>query len=197
MDRRELLRALGASAVLAGLSPSQLTALLNSGAPRALARAFFTAEQRETVDALAEAIIPATDTPGASEAGVTDFIEVLVAEWFDGAQRAHFMRGLAHVDEHTVALTGVRFPYAGPETQTAVLAGLQAEGAALREAADGIGSGATPPFFQQFRSLVLHGYYTSEVGMQEELMFRRLPGRFEGCVDVASVTRAVPGGTRG
>jgi len=193
MDRRQLLRVLGASATLAGLSPRQLTALMEGGVPALSGRAFFTAEQREAVDAMAEAIIPATDTPGASEAAVVDFIEVIVAEWYDADQREHFMRGLAHLDQHSEALTGVRFPHAGSETQTAILAGLEAEGAAITEAR----SDAPTPFFHRFRGLVLYGYYNSEVGMRDERMFRRFPGRFDGCVDVREVTRPVPGGDRG
>jgi len=166
---------------------------MEMGVPALTGLSLFTAEQREAVEAMAEAIIPATDTPGASEAGVTDFIEVIVAEWYDAEQREHFMRGLTHLDEHSEALTGVRFPYAGTETQTAILTGLEAEGSAISEAP----SDAPTPFFHQFRGLVLYGYYNSEVGMRDELMFRRFPGRFDGCVDVREVTRPVPGGDRG
>ena len=185
MDRRDLLRMMGATAALAGLSPAKLSALLAPGAPRRTARAFFTAEQREAVDALAEAIIPETDTPGAIEAGVTDFIELIVAEWYEADERERFMRGLAHIDQHSEALTGVRFAYAGEALQTAYLSGLESEGRALMERDEG----APAPFFHQLRSLVLHGYYTSEIGMRDELLFRRIPGSFNGCVDVTEVTK--------
>ena len=196
MDRRDLLRAMGATAALAGLSPAQLSALLAPGAPRRPARAFFTAEQREAVDALADLILPETDTPGAVEAGVTDYIELIVAEWYEADERERFMRGLAHVDEHSEALSGVRFAYAGAPAQVAILVGLEAEGRALIQSASGLGarSDAARPFFHQFRSLVLHGYYTSEIGMRDELLFRRIPGSFNGCVDVTQVTRSTARG---
>jgi len=208
VERRELFRILGASAALAGLSPAQLAALWTSERPSSARRAFFSAEQRAAVDAMADLIIPETDTPGASAAGVTDFIEVIVSEWYDSDDRALFMRGLDHVDEHAMALTGVRFARSSTEAQTAMLSGLQAEGAALVEAELNPDEDTPPPFFHRFRGLVLHGYYTSEIG-QQELMFLRLPGRFEGCVDLESVTRPRPeswppegaesrqGGTRG
>ena len=186
MDRRELLRMMGATATLAGLSPAQLSALFAAEAPRRTARAFFTAEQREAVDALAETIIPETDTAGAIEADVTDFIELIVAEWYQAGERERFMRGLTHIDQHAEALYGVRFAYAGAARQTAILAGLEAEGRALMERYED----APTPFFHQFRSLVLYGYYTSEIGMRDELLFRRVPGSFDGCVDVTEVTRA-------
>jgi hypothetical protein len=193
MDRRQLLRVMSASATLAGLSPGQLAAIMEAGVTSLTARAFFTSEQREAVDAMAEAIIPTTDTPGASEAGVAEFIEAIVSEWYDAEQREHFMRGLAHLDEHSEALTGVRFPHVGADTQSAILARLEAEGATMMEAR----SDAPTPFFHRFRGLVLYGYYNSEVGLREELMFQRLPGRYDGCVDVREVTRPVPGVDRG
>ena len=72
MDRRDLLKVLGVTATTVGLSPDQLSALITQGPRRLIGSAFFTAEQREAVAALSEAIIPETDTPGAVEAGVAD-----------------------------------------------------------------------------------------------------------------------------
>lgn len=185
MDRRHLLHILGVTAATAGLSPGQLTALMAPGGRRHPGSAFFTAEQREAVAAIAEAIIPETDTPGAGEAGVVEFVEMIVSEWMKSDERERFMRGLAHVDEHTEAFTGVRFAYAGEVRQTAILSGLEAEGRVLMERDED----APTPFFHQFRGLVLSGYYTSEIGMKQELLWQETPGRFEGCVDLADVTR--------
>ena len=192
MDRRHLLQILGVTATVAGLSPSQLAALIAPGERRRPGSAFFTAEQREAVAALSEAIIPETDTPGAVEAGVVDFIEMIVSEWMRPDEREHLMRGLAHVDEHPEALTGVRFAHSGQATQTAILSGFEAEGRALMEEGD---EDTPTPFFHSFRSLVLSGYYTSEIGMKQELLWQEIPGRFDGCADLSEVTRqTVEGG---
>ena len=59
---------------------------------------FFTQAQRATITAIAEQIIPATDTPGATDAGVPRFIELMVADWFDDTERQLFMTGLAEVE---------------------------------------------------------------------------------------------------
>jgi gluconate 2-dehydrogenase gamma chain len=185
MDRRDLLKVLGVTATTVGLSPDQLSALITQGPRRLIGSAFFTAEQREAVAALSEAIIPETDTPGAVEAGVVDFIEVIAAEWMRSDERERLMRGLSDVDEHTEALTGVRFSYAGEAMQTAILTELEAEGRALMKADDEVPT----PFFQHFRSLVLSGYYTSEIGMEQELLWQEIPGRFDGCADLSEVTR--------
>ncbi len=191
MDRRHLLRILGTTATAAGLSPGQLAALLPQGSRRRPESAFFTAEQREAVAALSEAIIPETDTPGAVEAGVVEFIEMIVSEWMRPDERERFMRGLAHVDDHTEAQAGVRFAYSGEATQTAILSGLEAEGRVLMDEDEE----APAPFFHHLRSLVLSGYYTSEIGMKQELLWQEIPGRFDGCVDLTEVTRqTVEGG---
>jgi len=192
MDRRRLLRLLGASAAALGLSPADARALLAPEAPRRASRPFFTEEEREAVTVLADLMIPATDTPGAVEAGVVDYIEMIVSEWMDAGERERFMRGLRHVDTHAEAVAGVRFAGAGEARQVAILSGLETEGRTLAER----DPDAPTSFFQQTRALVLHGYYTSEIGMMEELRYRPLPGRFEGCVDVAEVTRAAPGARR-
>ena len=151
---------------------------------------FFTSQQRETIEALSELIIPTTDTPGAITAEVPEFIELIVAEWYDTDDREHFMRGLTEVDERTQALAGVVFAQSGADTQTEILSGLEAEGRA-RIASE---EDAPSPFFQQFRGLVLSGYYSSEIGLREELLYQPIPGRFDGCVDVSEVTRSVSGG---
>lgn len=188
MDRRQLLRLLGASAAALGLSPTDARALLAPDAPRRASRPFFTEEEREAATVLTDLIIPETDTPGAVEAGVVDYIEMIVSEWMNPGERERFMRGLRHLDTHAEAVTGVRFANAGEARQVAILSGLEAEGRALAER----DPDAPTSFFHQTRALVLHGYYTSEVGMLEELRYRPIPGRFEGCVDVGAVTRARP-----
>ncbi len=189
MDRRDLLKLLGTTAAFAGLTPAEVEALLTPGGTRRAGMAFFTDAQREAVTAFSDLIIPTTDTPGAVEAGVVEYIELIVSEWYNAGERERFMRGLAHLDEHTESTTGVRFAYAGVERQTAILKGMEAEGRALMEAdLDGAES-----FFHQARGLVLHGYYTSEIGMKEEMLFVGVPGRYDGFVPLSEISRA--GGT--
>ena len=62
-------------------------------------RDFFTTVQRKQIAAMAELIIPRTDTPGAIDADVPAFIEGMVATWFNDQERKHFMQGLAGVNQ--------------------------------------------------------------------------------------------------
>ena len=186
MDRRDLLKLLGTTGVFAGLTPVELEALLTPGGTQRAGMAFFTEAQREAVTAFSDLIIPTTDTPGAVEAGVVEYIELIVSEWYNGGERERFMRGLAHLDGHTEAITGVRFAHAAEERQTAILKGMEAEGRALMDSDLDV----PESFFHQARGLVLHGYYTSEIGMKEEMLFVGIPGRYDGYAPLSEISRA-------
>src|SRR3989442_4919727 len=97
MNRREVLLLLAGT----GAIPDPLLAIgrtvhkrVRAGTLRAL-----DAHQNETVATIAELIIPKTDTPGAREAGVPAFIDVMLADWADDDHRQQFTAGLAKQDE--------------------------------------------------------------------------------------------------
>jgi len=175
MNRREVLLLLAGTAAL----PDQLLAVgravhkrVRAGTLRAL-----DPHQDETVATIAELIIPKTDTPGAREAGVPAFIDVMFAEWGDDDQRKVFTAGLANVDERSRALFGKDFIACNEAQQTQILTGLDAELARLRDTK----ADTSKNFFQAMKWLTLTGYYTSEVGATTEQHFRVVPGRYEPC----------------
>ncbi|HLQ59943.1 MAG TPA: gluconate 2-dehydrogenase subunit 3 family protein [Gemmatimonadales bacterium] len=175
MNRREVLLLLAGTAAL----PDQLLAVgravhkrVRAGTLRAL-----DPHQDETVATIAELIIPKTDTPGAREAGVPAFIDVMFAEWGDDDQRKVFTAGLANVDERSRALFGKDFIACNEAQQTQILTGLDAELARLRDTK----TDTSKNFFQAMKWLTLTGYYTSEVGATTEQHFRVVPGRYEPC----------------
>jgi len=175
MNRREVLLLLAGTAAL----PDQLLAVgravhkrVRAGTLRAL-----DPHQNETVATIAELIIPKTDTPGAREAGVPAFIDVMLAEWGDDDQRKVFTAGLANVDERSRALFGKDFIACNEAQQTQILTGLDAELARLRDTK----ADTSKNFFQAMKWLTLTGYYTSEVGATTEQHFRVVPGRYEPC----------------
>ncbi len=175
MNRREVLLMLAGTAAL----PDQLFALgrtvhkkVRAGTLRAL-----TPQQTETVATIAELIIPKTDTPGARDAGVPAFIDVMLADWGDEEHRQTFTAGLGNVDERSRALFVKDFIACSPEQQTQILTDLDAELARLRDTK----ADTSKNFFQAMKWLTLTGYYTSEVGATTEQHFRVVPGRYEPC----------------
>ena len=71
--------------------------------------AFFRPDERALVAAVADAILPRTDTPGALDVAAPAFVEVIAAEWMKDTERTEFRDGLAAFEAHAVAAYGVRW----------------------------------------------------------------------------------------
>jgi len=186
MNRREAIRLLAAG-VAVPLAPGQLLFALREA--RALVGGQMTfrtlsSHQNDTVKAMAEMIIPKTDTPGATDAGAVEFIELLLTEWYDPADRDRFLKGLAEVDERSQTLFSKDFIDGTPTQQAEILSWLGEKMAEQvdRErdrpwevAAEG------ESFYPMLRRMTLTAYYTSEAGATGELHFEIIPARYDGC----------------
>lgn len=171
--RRDALRALGGFATLPFLGSLSLDELLEVGrraharaaghAPRAL-----TAAQHAIVEAAAERIIPRTNTPGATDARVADFVDVMLADWYDPRERDRFIAGLNELDERARGETGQRFVRSGATQQTRLLETID------RSPRD------NDHWFSTLKFLTVWGYYTSRAGVVDELRTELTPGRYDG-----------------
>lgn len=185
MDRRELLRILGSTAAFAGWSPTRLEGLLVPGGTARSQVSFFDATERGALTAFADAVIPATDTPGAVETGSVEFVELVVSRVFDVGEQGRFRAGLAELDSRARAGGAPSFEGSGPEVRTRILETMQEQGSKVAEAAQE----PSGSFFHTARNLIMEGHYTSEVGMKAEQGFVPIPGRYDGSVPVEEVTR--------
>ena len=187
-DRRTALRALatGAAAAASSAWVDSLSLLAQQHAQSSAAQAaivarewtprVLNAHQNDTVITLTDLIIPQTETPGAKAARVNRFIDS-VLEQAKPPERDAFMRGLASIDQASGARFHSDFVKATPAQQTQLLTALanaDAASPALRVGSD---------FFRAVKSMTIDGYYTSEIGLRQELgddgqMF--LP-QFPGC----------------
>jgi hypothetical protein len=178
--------------------PAELIAAfreIHAGLGPAPALRVLTAHQDATVTAMAELIIPATDTSGAKAVRVNEFIDHIVAEWYSDQDRARFLAGIADVDARTQVLFQRNFVDASPVQQSDVLLALgeeMAEAAHALSAAPAGYRGSSPEpegnFYLMFRQLTLTGYFTSEVGFTQQLYKEIIPGRYDGCVPVSPAT---------
>jgi hypothetical protein len=150
------------------------TALATAQSTAAWAPKVLSAHQHQTVAALAELIIPQTDTPGAKAALVDRFVDTLLDE-AERSDRERFLSGLTWLDARSQALYSSNFVSASPAQQVELLTKLSTDASAEdRAGAD---------FFTAIKSMTITGYYTSEIGLRDELgdngqLF--LPA-FEGC----------------
>jgi hypothetical protein len=167
-----------------------------TGAPFTL-----TSDQLSLVSEIAEIIIPKTDTPGAKDAGVGPFIELMIKDCYSQAQGEHFVKGLAMVQEEAQKLGG-DFLSLSNEQKIEVVKVAESAAKAEREEAknkvidsetgiEKIEKAETPtPFFDIMKSLTLFGYFTSEPGATQALDFVPIPGKYEGCIPLKEGQKA-------
>lgn len=144
-----------------------------------------TPDQARLVDVVAELIIPKTDTPGAREAGVPQFVDRALADYYDKAQADRLRAGLARMDADARAAHGDVFVALTPQQQTELLNGYDREAvAAGQDQTSGEGH-----FFPLLEDLVTIGYFTSEPGATVALRYDPVPGAYHGCVPLAELGR--------
>lgn len=119
----------------------------------------------ELVATLSELIIPETDTPGARAAGVHEFIDNMLTDWYDESEVDEFLAGLTDVERRAQERGGRSFTDLDMGIQVEILTQMEAEAEAWSENRET----ETLPFFRTIKSLTLFGYYTSEVGATQEL----------------------------
>lgn len=192
MKRRELLKT---SAMLfgAGVSASLSRAVLAGVqvSPGA-ASSKFDESRRAAVELLCDMIIPTTDTPGALQADVPDFVATIVFDWYTKAERDAFFVGLQALDAHCLAIEKVPFHEASDTCRVGALREQERLAKDYQPPPTSLGApsdDATTPFFSEIKALVVLGYYTSEVGATQELVYTPIPGEFRGDVDFAEVGR--------
>jgi Gluconate 2-dehydrogenase subunit 3 len=195
MERREVLKLLTSAAVLPALTPDAFSLLRSMHADLAAATGLkaLTPHQDATVTTIAELIIPQTETPGAKAAKVNQFIDLILAEWYDDATTARFLAGLADVDQRSRKLFGQKFVDCTNAQQVQLLKVLDDEATVARkqqtaaEAASYARTLAPLNFFGMMKKLTLLGYYTSEVGFKVELHKSIIPASHAGCVAISGV----------
>jgi hypothetical protein len=175
LNRREAIRR---AALLAGvvLSPEWLS-LVDGVTPAAQARSL-TPAQSTIVSAIADRIIPRTDTPGAADVGVPAFIDRLYGEFMTAAERQMLTDGMEAVEAAGQAAGGASFRALTAERQDAVLRD-------IARAEEGREQG----FFRLIRSATVLGYFTSEQVGRNVLHYDPVPGRYDGCLPIEQVGR--------
>lgn len=188
-DRREWLKtsaaALGASLLPLPAVPAETTqAETAPAAPQAKpateskSARFFTPAQHALVDELSETIIPADGhSGGAKAAKVADYIDQFLRESFDDNQKALWREGLRLVDLMSRHYNGKSFVDASPEDRIAVLTVLSDH--------DQMTDLPEVRFFIELKRLTVRAYYTSKIGIHDELKYKgnRINQEFIGCDD--------------
>ena len=174
VSRRDALRKIAVGGAAAATAPLWVASLAASAeqhaahyqAAAAQAAAWtpkvLTATQNDAVVAIAELIIPQTETAGATKAQVNRFVDAVLAD-ASAESRKKFTDGLAWMDTQSQRDAGVPFVQAAPAYQTALLTAMSSNKRPNANELAGV------EFFKAMKSLTITGYYTSEIGMREEM----------------------------
>jgi hypothetical protein len=190
MNRRDVLRLLGTAAVGSAV-PHDLWAFgrtLQSQIASGAGLRTLDAHQNATVIAIAEMIIPQTDTPGAKATRVNEFIDLILTEWYAPEETQRFVEGLANVDARCRERFGKDFVGCTASQQTEILTAMDADIAAeraLRKPGNEDRSQQEKPqyFFYMMKQLTVVGYCTSEAGAQA-VGYEVIPTEHSGCTPV-------------
>ena len=128
--------------------------------------------------AIADRILPRTDTPGAVDVGVPAFIDLLYGEFMSPAEQKMLTDGLDRVEAAAKSARGASFVSVPADGQDAILRG-------IAKAEEGTEQG----FFRLIRSATVLGYFTSEQVGKSVLNYDPVPGRYESCIPIEQVGR--------
>ena len=139
---------------------------------------FFTPSQHALVEELSETIIPAdSHSGGAKAAKVADYIDQVLRESFDDNQKTLWRDGLRLIDVMSRHYHGKTFVNATPEDRIVLLTVLS----------DHVQMTDLPEvrFFVELKRMTVTGYYTSKIGIHDELEYKgnRILKEYVGCDD--------------
>jgi len=137
--------------------------------PAAAGPRFFTKDEYALLDELTETIIPTdSHSPGARAAKVAAYIDSRLAEAYlpvEADVQQRWRDGLRRVDALSQEMNGTTFMVASPEKRVAVLTRMAGNEKAKEPTAD-------EKFFRELKGTTVHGYYTSEIGIHQEMEYK-------------------------
>ncbi len=194
-DRRSLMQSIALLVGASTLTPQALAAI-----PKG--KRFLPLASFKVLTAVADTIIPATDTPGAVAAGVPATFDALLANWASATRRSALIGALGEIDVLAKATYKKGFAALTPARRKALLS--EHDKAALKPGpapkekltafqAMIAGPPVANPGYLKLKELVIALYYTSEIAMTQEQIYEHVPGKFVPSLKVTPATRPFAG----
>ena len=178
INRREALKRAGlflgatlSASTMSGVLQAQPKGRASKSKPKNLSRTEY-----GLVEAIADRILPKTDTPGAVDVGVPELIDILYGDYMTEGEKKTLTQGLSAVNKASRKAEKTPFAKLDGGKKDAVLRGI---------------AESDSEFFKQIRELTISGYFTSEPVMKNVLNYDFIPGTWQGCVDVSEVGNVV------
>ena len=127
---------------------------------------FLDEHQSETLIILSDLIIPATDTPGAKEALVNRYIDLLLAAEPRESQKA-FLNSLGYLDGESIRRYKAAFRYLAREDQDDLLHALAFPTGNSGWTGEAAGPDVGHGHFELLKQRISMAYYSSQIGAKE------------------------------
>lgn len=179
-DRRQILLGLaftlgGASAV-AGCEGESGDAILQAARPKGRL-AYYNRDEFRLLGVLSDAIVPRTDTPGALDVGVADYMDGMMSTWASDETKRSHRDALRAVRSEL----GSGFMRASDEERRAAVAALDARAYAEQN--------ELSSQYRALKSFIVSVYYASEPGATQALQYELVPGRWDGDAPLSEIGR--------
>jgi hypothetical protein len=142
----------------------------------------YLSNNKKLIAALADTIIPTTDTPGAKEAGVADFIIKFVKDCSDTRSANVFIDGLKEVEAFAFDRYAKEYAACSAKEQELILKHFETKPTKNRIIGKIQKRLMGAPFFDLLKQYTVEGYCTSELGATKGLAYLYIPGSYKGCI---------------
>lgn len=134
---------------------------------------------------LAETIIPSTDTPGAKEAKVENYIINVLLNCTERVPQNVFLNGLVELESYTKREFNSSFFSCGINDRNKILRYFEQKDIYKQPLLNRISNKILgKSFFSQLKSLTIDGYCQSQLGATKGLAYDYIPGNYEACISL-------------
>lgn len=178
MNRREALRrtaAITGMAVTSSVSLGLLKGCKPSGDP-GWSSIFLTKDEVNLVTSIADTILPKSDTPGALEVHVPEFIDLMLMDNYSLKEQKTFRKSLKSFQDDVKKYHSKTFEKCNEETRAIIIE--KEEDKSYQQFAKSDKKSS----YLIIKELTILGFYTSEYVMNTMLDYHAIPGRFDGCI---------------
>jgi len=201
LNRRALLRNILVLAGTAATANFSFSALAEAAGG---SETFLDDQAFATLSAVADTIIPVTDTPGALAAQVPAKLDAMLLNWAAPDTRDMIVSALARIDWAAQTRQGKPFENLSPDERKVFL--IKHDKEALQPAPPSkdapkgrhpfaAGDYVVDTGYQRLKGLIVSLYYVSEIGMTQELVYEHVPGKWVPSLKITPGMRpfATPG----
>lgn len=142
----------------------------------------FSLEQMQVLHDICAVVLPKTDTPSAADLDVHGFLDNQLSVCYDKKQQQQAIEIIEKVDFSSKAHYSKQFIELKDSQQKELLIALEAEQLGF--------TAQDRQAFKALKSLLVFGFFTSEVGATQALNYQAVPGGFKGSVSYTSLKKS-------